>query len=74
MNGVNIYSDGGLETIADSTFGVQLEVRCTDTRELKGGRENQYCVCGPSGEVCDKVALEALWVPSHEVPSIVALS
>ena len=73
-SGVNVYSDGGLETFAGSTGWVQLEVRCTNTTKLKGGREGRYCVCGPSGEVCNKAALVALWVIYDEVPKMVAVS
>ena len=73
-SGVNVYSDGGLETFDGSKGWVQLEVRCTNTTKLKGGREGRYCVCGPSGEVCNKAALVALWVIYDEVPKMVALS
>ena len=73
-SGVNVYSDGGLETVAGSTGWVQLEVRCTNTTKLKGGREGRYCVCGPSGEVCNKAALVALWIIYDEVPKMVLVS
>lgn len=73
-SGVNVYSDGGLETFDGSKGWVQLEVRCTNTTKLKGGRQGRYCVCGPSGEVCNKAALVALWVIYDEVPKMVALS
>ena len=52
--------DGGLETFAGSMGWVQLEVRCTITTTLKGGRSNRCCLCGPSGEVCYKAALVVL--------------
>ena len=73
-SGVNVYSDGGLETFAGSTGWVQLEVRCTNTTKLKGGRQGRYCVRGPSGEVCNKAALAALWIIYDEVPKMVAMS
>ena len=72
--GVNLYSDGGLETFDDCTGWVQLEVRCTNTTKLRGGRNNRYCVSGPSGDICNKVAIVALLVPLAELPSIVFLS
>ena len=73
-SGVNVYSDGGCETFENSKGWVQLEVKCTNTTKLQGGRSNRYCICGPYGEVCYKAALVALWIPYDDVPSIVALS
>ena len=72
--GVNVYSDGGLETFDGSMGWVQLEVLVVNTVKLKGGRCNRYCVCGPQKEVCHKAALVALWIPLQEVPPIVYLS
>lgn len=78
--GVNVYADGGLETFEDCrgepTRGwVQLEVRCTNTTRLTGkGRRHRYCINGPSGQVCLKAALQALWVPMDELPPIVRLA
>ena len=60
--GVNVYSDGGLDTFAGSTGWVQLELRCTNTTKLKGGAPNRYCINGPSGYSCYKAAIFALWV------------
>ena len=74
LSGVNVYSDGGHETFAASKGWVQLEVRCTNTTKLQGGRPNRYCIRGENGEVCYKAALLALWIPYDEVPSIVVLS
>ena len=45
-SGVNVYSDGGCETFADSKRWVQLEVRCSNTTKLQGGRANRYCIRG----------------------------
>ena len=73
-SGVNIYSDGGLETFGGSKGWVQLEVRCTNTKKLKGGRVNRYCVKGRPGEVCHKVAIVALWILYEEVPPMIMLS
>ena len=74
-SGVNVYSDGGLETFNGFTGWVQLEVRCTNTTHLKGkGRHKRYCVRGPSGQTCFKAAIVALWVPLEEVPPMVLLS
>ena len=73
-SGVNVYSDGGLETFVGSTGWVQLEVHCVNTTKLKNGRAKRYCVNGPSGETCLKAAIVALWVPLDEVPPIVFLS
>ena len=73
-SGVNVYSDGGLETFHGSKGWVQLEVRCTNTTKLTGGRDKRYCVKGTAGAQCLKAALVALWVPMDEVPSMVALS
>ena len=72
-SGVNVYSDGGLETFAGFTGWVQLEVHCTNTTILKGGRPNRYCLKGPSGQTCFKAAIVALWVPLDEIPSMVFL-
>ena len=72
--GVNVYSDGGLETFDGSMGWVQLEVLVVNTVKLKGGRCNRYCVCGPQKEVCHKAAIVALWVPLQEVPPIVYLA
>ena len=74
LSGVNIYSDGGYETFADCKGWVQLEVRCSNTTKLHGGRENRYCIRGKKEDVCYKAALLALWIPYDEVPSIIALS
>ena len=73
-NGVNIYSDGGLETFDERLGWVQLEVICTNTRKLRGGRENRYCINGPAGKPCFKVAIMNLWVLEDQFPPIVALS
>ena len=73
-SGVNVYSDGGLETFHGHTGWVQLEVKCTNTSKLSSGRRSRYCVRGPPGETCYKVALVALWVPYEEVPPMVRLS
>ena len=73
-SGVNVYSDGGLETFDGSTDWVQLEVEVCDTTSLRGGRASRYCVRGPAYETCDKVVLKALWVPFHKLPGIVWLS
>ena len=69
--GVNVYSDGGLETFDESTGLVQLEVLCTNTTELMGGRGKQYSVSGPSGAICFNVAILALWVRLKYLPSMV---
>ena len=66
--GVYVYSDGGLETFEGYRGWVQLEVLCTNTTSLKGGREERYCINGPQGAICKKVAIIALWVPYEEVP------
>ena len=73
-SGVNVYSDGGLETFGSCTGWVQLEVSCTNTTKLKGGRGHRYCIRGPGGEVCRKAALVALWVLWDETPSLVLLA
>ena len=76
-SGVNIYSEGGLETFngfKGPKGWVQLEVRCSNTTRLVGGRPGQYCVKGPRREVCNKVALVALWVRLDEIPPLVLLS
>ena len=73
-SGVNVYSDGGLETFHGSQGWVQLEVEVCDTTKLKDGRANRYCVRGTPFETCEKVVLTALWVPMKELPSIVYLS
>ena len=73
-SGVNVYSDGGLETFHGSQGRVQLEVEVCDTPKLKDGRANRYCVRGTPFETCEKVVLTALWVPMNELPSIVYLS
>ena len=73
-SGVNIYSDGGLETFAGSKNWVQIEVECNSTKTLRGGRPNRYCIRGPGGDICMKAYLRALWVPLDELPCIVALS
>ena len=73
-SGVNVYSDGGLETFDGSHEWVQLEVEVCDTTTLKGGRPNRYCVRGTAYEKCKKVVLKVLWVQMHQVPSIVWLS
>ena len=69
--GVNVYSDGGLDTFAGSTGWVQLELRCTNTTKLKGGAPNRYCINGPSGDICYKAAIVALWVLWDEVPAMI---
>ena len=73
-SGVNVYSDGGLETFHGSKGWVQLEVRCTNTTKLQGGRTNRYCVNGDRGEVCRKVAIVALWIIVDELPPFVFMS
>ena len=73
-SGVNVYSDGGLETFNGFTGWVQLEVHCTNTTKLTGGRHGRYCVNGPFGQICFKAAIVALWVPLEEVPPMVFLS
>ena len=73
-SGVNVYSDGGLETFGATKGWVQLEVRCTDTTILKRGRSNRYCVKGTRGELCRKVAIVALWVLLDEMPEFVLMS
>ena len=74
-SGVNIYADGGLETFyyGDEPWG-QFEVLCTNTTKLHGGRDHRYCVNGPFNEICRKVVLIALWVPSNHVPFFVKYS
>ena len=72
--GVNVYADGGVETFEGSEGWVQIEVWYTNTTKLKGGRAHRFCVNRPSGHVCKKVVLVALWVPCDEVPSLVMLS
>ena len=73
-SGVNVYADGGLETFDTRRDWVQLEVRCTNTKRLRGGRKRRYCVRGPYGDICRKVALVTLWIPIDEVPSMVLLA
>ena len=73
-SGVNVYSDGGLETFHGAEGWVQLEVEVCDVTRLHGGRINRYCVKGDAFAPCEKVVLTALWVPMREVPSIVYLS
>ena len=73
-SGVNVYADGGLETFSGFKKWVQLEVYCTNTKKLQGGRDHRYCVNGPFNNVCTKVVIVALWVPSDQVPWIVKLS
>jgi len=68
-SGVNIYSDGGYETFAGSQGWVQLELRCSNTTKLQGGRQHRYCIRGPKGEICYKASLFALWIPYGEVPT-----
>ena len=74
LSGVNVYSDGGLDTFAGSEGWVQLEVLCTNTTRIPSGRKKRYCVRGPCGEVCHKAAIVALWVLFDEIPSMVYLS
>ena len=50
-SGVNVWSGLGAETFAGCTGWVSLEVRCTNTTPLKGGRRGGHCIRGPSGEV-----------------------
>ena len=73
-SGVNIYSDGGLETFDGSRNRAQIEVECNSTKTLSGGRPNRYCIRGPGGEICMNASLRALWVPRDELPSIVAFA
>ena len=73
-SGVNVYSDGGLETFIGSQGWVQLEVEVCDVTRLKDGRINRYCIKGTPFETCEKVVMTALWVPRAELPSIVFLS
>ena len=78
-SGVNVYSDGGLETFDPSTsdeesIWVQLEVRCCNTTSLKGGRAGRFCINGQKGEICYKAAVVALWVPKVQLPAMVFLS
>ena len=74
--GVNVYGDGGLETFDRKHPGwISLEVECIHTTHLTGrGRPHRYCVRGPSGRVCEKVVLRALWVPFEECPPLVVLA
>ena len=76
-SGVNLYSDGGLQTFHSLTTPgwVQLEVACCNTTKLKGGGcGKRYCIRGPGFATCDKAVLRALWVPLRELPSLVWLS
>ena len=76
-SGVNVYSDGGLQTFDSlNTPGwVQLEVACCNTTKLKGGGcDTRYCIRGPGFVTCEKAVLKALWVPLVELPSLVWLS
>ena len=73
-SGVNIYADGGLETFYGDELWGQFEVLCTNTTKLHGGRDHRYCVNGPFNEICRKVVLIALWVPSNHVPFFVKYS
>ena len=73
-SGVNVYSDGGLETFHGSQGWVQLEVEVCDVTKLRDGRINRYCVRGTAFETCEKVVLNALWVPMRELPSLLYLS
>ena len=73
-SGVNVYADGGLETFGDSTGWCQLEVDCSQTKRLQGGRGARYCIRGEGGTLCRKVALRALWVPFAEIPWPIFLS
>ena len=72
--GVNVYADGGLETFEGFVGWVQLEVRVCNTTKLTGGRSGRYCINGPSGEVCRKAVIEAMWVPTDELPRMVFVS
>ena len=72
--GVNIYADGGLETFHGSERWAQLEVHCTNTKKLQGGRGHRYCANGPFNHVCKKIVLVALWVPFVQVPYFVKYS
>ena len=72
--GVNIYADGGCETFYGPQVWGSLEVHCTNTKRLQGGRPGRYCVNGPFNHVCTKVVIVALWVPSDQVPWIVKWS
>ena len=65
-----VYSDGGLETFDDYLEWVQLELKCTDTKRVKGGGNNRFCVCGTAGEKCTKAALLRLLVPFPMVPLV----
>ena len=72
--GVNVYADGGLETFNGYKGWIQLEVMCTGTTRLKGGRAHRYCVKGKPNEICKRVSILALWVPLDELPSMICLS
>ena len=72
--GVNVYADGGIETFGSSSGWVSLEVECCNTTALRGGRPGRYCVRGPGGDICRKVALRALWVPYEEVPDMMKVA
>ena len=73
-SGVNVYADGGLETFGGCPGWCSLEVACVHATSLKGGRTHRYCVNGPFGEICYKVAIKALWVPWDEVPAVVRVA
>ena len=73
-SGVNVYADGGLETFGGCPGWCSLELTCVNTTSLKGGRAHRYCVNGPFGEICYKVAIKALWVPWDEVPAVVRVA
>ena len=72
-HGVNVYADGGVYTFTEPGW-VSLEVLCCNTSKLQGGADHRYCVRGQTGQVCRKVALQALWILYSEVPSMIYLS
>ena len=72
--GVNVYSDGGVETFSGHIGWVSLEVHCCNTTRLNSGRPNRYCIRGSTGDLCMKAVLVALWVPLQECPSVVFLA
>ena len=73
-SGVNVYSDGGLDTFKGHTGWVSLQVKCTNTKKLNGGADNRYCINGPKNDICYKAVLMNLLVPEEEVPLMAALS
>ena len=72
--GVNIYCDDAHETFEGSMGWVQLEVICTKTTKIKGGRSGRYCIKGPAGQKCKHAAVIALWILKREVPPVIMYS